>query len=149
MSSSREPVVHVLGMSHISDLKLSKFIKLRTSCPMELRMKRTNSAWRCTVSIQCIYDEYGMPLGQAQTIAFGNPIFKQEEVEERVRRAQRAILSPSTPPEEFVNNSYTISATELSFSKNYISIQIEGPNVPDLSLVDLPGNISVIPHLYI
>lgn len=86
-----------------------------------------------------------MPLGQAQTIAFGKPIFKQEEVEERVRRAQRAILSPSTPPEDFVNN-YMTGTMELSFSKNYISIQIEGPDVPDLSVVDLPGNIPAIPH---
>ena len=69
-------------------------------------------------------------------------MYDQSEVEHRLRNAQRAILNPSIPVEDFVDNittPETKSESELSFSRNYISIHISGPALADLSFCDLPG----------
>jgi hypothetical protein len=69
---------------------------------------------------------------------FGQPIIEKSEVTERIRRAQRAILSPSTPPDVFLSGAGT--AAELSFSPNRIVLNIAGPDVTDLNFIDLPGS---------
>ena len=61
-------------------------------------------------------------------------------MEERIRRAQRAILNPSKPFEHFLEgNEETQDLAELSFSNNCVSLQISGPDMADLSFCDLPG----------
>jgi hypothetical protein len=72
-----------------------------------------------------------------QKIQFGQPITEKSEVTARIRRAQIAILSPSTPPDVFLSGADT--STELSFSRNRIVLDITGPDVADLSFIDLPG----------
>lgn len=79
----------------------------------------------------------GSNLTSPQKIQFGQPITEKSEVTERIRRAQRAILSPSTPPDVFLSGADI--PTELSFSKNRIVLDITGPDVADLSFIDLPG----------
>lgn len=101
-------------------------------------MKRKPTDWKCTISLEIFYDELGRSLTQPQSIQFGDALSNPDDVEDRVRRAQQAILTPSVSPEEFLYMS-TSGARELSFSKNYILIQVEGSNVADLSFVDLPG----------
>ena len=67
-------------------------------------------------------------------------MFNQSEVEERIRRAQRAILNPKKSPKEFLENEdEDVLVSELNFSTNYVSLQITGPEVADLSFCDLPG----------
>jgi hypothetical protein len=79
---------------------------------------------------------------------FGGPIFDKAEVEDRIRRAQRAILCPSKAAQTFLTDDDS-GPTEISFSTNYISLQISGPEIADLSFVDLPGNVpSVSPDLW-
>ncbi|KAH8110479.1 P-loop containing nucleoside triphosphate hydrolase protein [Phellopilus nigrolimitatus] len=72
------------------------------------------------------------------------PITSPHEVEDRLRRAQRAILNPSNhSPSEFLGNASAVHEfDELSFSRNYISVEVYGPHVSDLSFVDLPGLIA-------
>jgi hypothetical protein len=71
---------------------------------------------------------------------FGSIIYDQSEVEERIRRAQRAILNPKIPPKDFLNNEDEEElVSELNFSTNCVSLQISGPEVADLSFCDLPG----------
>ena len=64
-------------------------------------------------------------------------------MEERIRRAQRAILKPSKPLDAFLTAPEADAAkkkpSELAFSKNCITLQISGPDVADLSFCDLPG----------
>jgi hypothetical protein len=60
-------------------------------------------------------------------------------VEDRIRRAQRAILNPSKPFEQFLTDTEDIQDSALSFSSNFVSLQISGPDVADLSFCDLPG----------
>lgn len=88
-----------------------------------------------------INDRNGQPLGQARNEPFGPVIYDKAEVEERIRRAQTAILNPSSPLETFlkVDISNFPEPSELSFSRNVVSLSISGPSVADLSFCDLPG----------
>ena len=64
-------------------------------------------------------------------------------MEERIRRAQRAILNPSTNHSIFLGGA-TVEENETSFSRNYISLEIGGRELEDLSFVDLPGLIASV-----
>jgi hypothetical protein len=64
----------------------------------------------------------------------------KSEVEERIRRAQLAILNPSKSMEDFLGTLLPSSDwNELSFSTDVVSVRIAGRDVDDLSFVDLPG----------
>ena len=85
-------------------------------------------------------------MGTAENIPFG-PIIKDKQlVEERIRRAQRAILRPSRNPETFLSGpDEDPDSRELTFSKNCVSLEISGPELTDLSFCDLPGTPSLFP----
>ena len=85
-------------------------------------------------------------MGTAQNILFGPVIRDKKLVEERIRRAQRAILCPSIDPETFLTGpDEDSSSRELTFSKNCVSLEISGPELTDLSFCDLPGTPSLFP----
>ena len=64
----------------------------------------------------------------------------KQQVEERIRRAQRAILRPSQDPNTFLSGPDEEPDTwEQKFSKNCVSLEISGPDLTDLSFCDLPG----------
>ena len=66
----------------------------------------------------------------------------KSKVEDRIRRAQFAILNPKMNPLSFLNapiSSISNGPNDLSFSSNCISVSISGKGVDDLSFVDLPG----------
>ena len=75
--------------------------------------------------------------GDVRTEQFGDPIYDPADVAERVRRAQCAILSPDRHPGVFLRGEEM--TPDLLFSKNCVSLEVSGPDVIDLSLVDLPG----------
>lgn len=82
--------------------------------------------------------------GKVTVEQFGEPILEvaKSHVEDRIRRAQRAILNPSKAAKYFLtaeDDDYT--EHELSFSKDRVSLQISGPDVADLSFCDLPGSL--------
>ncbi|KAJ3560217.1 hypothetical protein NP233_g10983 [Leucocoprinus birnbaumii] len=115
-------------------------------CPTECRLAHSETAWKCTVSLRFTTDANGATLGQARNEVFGPPIHYKAEVEERIRRAQRAILNPSKPAKQFLegDEDEPIGEAELSFSHNCVSLQISGPDVADLSFCDLPGLIASV-----
>jgi hypothetical protein len=79
-------------------------------------------------------------MGTAKNIPFGPVILNKKEVEERIRRAQRAILRPTKSPESFLSGpDEDPDYRELTFSKNCVSLEISGPELTDLSFCDLPG----------
>ncbi|KAJ3812204.1 P-loop containing nucleoside triphosphate hydrolase protein [Lentinula aff. lateritia] len=115
-----------------------------TRCPTECRL--TNVAaparWNCVVSIRTITDSTGQHLGQARNEHFGEVIYNKAEVEDRIRRAQRAILNPHIPRSQILMGDEEINdGRTLTFSSNYVSLQISGPDIADLSFCDLPGLI--------
>lgn len=92
-------------------------------------------------------------MGTAQNVPFGPVITDKKQVEERIRRAQRAILRPRQNSEIFLAGPDEDSdyQRELTFSKNCVSLEISGPELTDLSFCDLPGmRLSVLPlYIYI
>ncbi|KAJ7809004.1 P-loop containing nucleoside triphosphate hydrolase protein [Mycena olivaceomarginata] len=124
----------------ISGITLPRAAGTCTRCPTECRLSCSEGPWTCIVELRYIRDQNGQFLGQTRSVVFGNPIFDKAEVEDRIRRAQRAILCPSKAAQTFLTDNDS-GPTEISFSTNYISLQISGPEIADLSFVDLPGNV--------
>ncbi|KAJ7494128.1 P-loop containing nucleoside triphosphate hydrolase protein [Mycena latifolia] len=110
----------------ISGITLPRAGGTCTRCPTECRLSRSDTAWKCTVELRFIADKSGQTLGQPLTEAFGEPIFDKSE-----------------PARSFLDDDDEDSP-ETSFSTNYISLQISGPEVANLSFVDLPGLIASV-----
>ncbi|KAF7308050.1 hypothetical protein MKEN_01167300 [Mycena kentingensis (nom. inval.)] len=129
----------------ISGVTLPRASGTCTRCPTECRLSHSDAPWKCIVELRFITDKDGSPLGQAKTEPFGDAVSEKEEVENRIRRAQRAILNPSKAVKTFLEEEIDDDArNELSFSTNYISLSISGPGLADLSFVDLPGLIASV-----
>jgi hypothetical protein len=112
-------------------------------CPTECKLSYSPDKWKCLVTLRFIEDGQGQNIGQAKTVPFGEPILEKSQVEERIRRAQRAILNPSTDHVHFLEGlDVDPPRREQTFSRNCVSLQISGSEVADLSFVDLPGNVS-------
>lgn len=88
------------------------------------------------MSLRFQFDRQGNVLPAVRTESFGAPIYDKGEVEERLRGAQERILHASSSDSDS-DDSFNI--TEASFSRNVIVLDISGPDVVDLSFVDLPG----------
>ncbi|KAL0061429.1 hypothetical protein AAF712_011723 [Marasmius tenuissimus] len=111
-------------------------------CPTECRLMRSSEPWKCVVSLRILTDSTGQVLGQARNELFGPPIYNKAEVEDRIRRAQLAILNPSIPRKEILEgDGYVDNVKSSSFSANCVSLEISGPDVADLAFCDLPGLI--------
>ena len=85
-------------------------------------------------------DKHGHQMGIPDIIPFGAVITNKRRVEERIRRAQRAILNPSTNYDVFLlGPDEEPDEKELGFSKNCVCLELSGPDLTDLSFCDLPG----------
>lgn len=115
-------------------------------CPTECRLKYSpHGKWNCVVKIRTITDSVGQSLGQARNELFGEVIYDKDEVEERIRRAQRAILHPHISRQlVLIGDDETDDGKGLTFSSNCVSLEISGPDVADLSFCDLPGGVYLL-----
>ncbi|KAG8786770.1 hypothetical protein FRC16_001642, partial [Serendipita sp. 398] len=121
----------------VSGITLPRATGTCTRCPIECRLSRTDTSWSCEVYLRVAR--------QSAEIQFGTPITDKAEVQERIRRAQQAILNPSRPSSDFIHaQPLTIGQNEHSFSSDLISVRISGRDVDDLSFVDLPGIIASV-----
>ncbi|KAI6014082.1 hypothetical protein PISMIDRAFT_212315 [Pisolithus microcarpus 441] len=145
------PMIAVIGnqsagksslIESISGLTLPRSAGTCTRCPTECRLTHTESDWTCVVKLHLNTDERGSPI-KPRVLPFGGPLTSKSEVEERIKRAQRAILNPKTPSETFLGGA-TVDENETSFSRNYVSLDISGRDLADLSFVDLPGLIASV-----
>ncbi|KAG8994201.1 hypothetical protein FRB90_000509 [Tulasnella sp. 427] len=107
-------------------------------------MSGYGNTWSCTVMLRFEYDSNGKRLSAPREVSFGPSISNKADVTERLRRAQRAILRPSLDATKFLDDSDLGMGGHkaLSFSKNYVCIHVQGPEVPDLTFYDLPGIIA-------
>ncbi|KIM86047.1 hypothetical protein PILCRDRAFT_5119 [Piloderma croceum F 1598] len=129
----------------ISGITLPRAAGTCTRCPTECRLSYANEDWKCVISLRFITDARGQLLGQVRNDRFGPTIYDKAEVEERIRRAQRAILNPSTEARHFLQgDDEDPEERQLTFSNNCVSLQISGRDVADLSFVDLPGLIASV-----
>jgi len=116
--------------------------QLSYRCPTECKLTRSDSPWSCAVKLHFHTNIRGEAI-PARIESFGDAISDKAEVEERIRRAQRAILNPGTNPSIFLGGA-TVEENETSFSRNYISLEISSQELEDLSFVDLPGLIASV-----
>lgn len=106
-----------------------------------------SAPWTAQISIRREYDDYlRHPLSQVTEVPFGKSITNPAELEFALRRAQFSILNPSVPPERILSATSVAeldqisSAQSLTFSRNVVCVDLEGPDLTDLSFIDLPGN---------
>ncbi|KAL1739056.1 P-loop containing nucleoside triphosphate hydrolase protein, partial [Schizophyllum fasciatum] len=131
----------------ISGVTLPRAAGTCTRCPTECRLARADGRWKCYVALRFTVDENGQALGQARTVAFGDVIHDKADVEDRLRRAQRAILNPRMRPDHFLTKESDETSDpegQLTFSSNCVELRISGPEVADLSFCDLPGLIASV-----
>ncbi|KAI0067648.1 hypothetical protein BV25DRAFT_1834706 [Artomyces pyxidatus] len=126
----------------ITGVRLPRASGTCTRCPTECRLTRASEPWNCTVFLHFTVDERGQRLSKVRHEQFGPVITNPDDVEERHRRAQLAILSPNIPSKTFLEGDRLPSkGPEASFSANCVSLQIKGSEVGDISFCDLPGLI--------
>ncbi|EIN06635.1 hypothetical protein PUNSTDRAFT_115166 [Punctularia strigosozonata HHB-11173 SS5] len=145
------PMIAVIGnqsagksslIESISGITLPRASGTCTRCPTECRLAYSTQPWQCSITLRFMNNERGEPLGQVKNVPFGPTIFNKAEVEERLRRAQRAILNPAKEARIYLDGAdEDADDSQVSFSKNSICLQISGKDLADLSFVDLPGLI--------
>ncbi|KAF8733469.1 hypothetical protein RHS02_07334, partial [Rhizoctonia solani] len=127
----------------ISGIKLPRATGTCTRCPTECRLKFSEEPWTCTVHLRFLKDASGNDINPVRNIMFGTVINRKTDVEDRLRRAQLAILSPGIDSSLFLRDPLPrTSSTTVAFSENFVSVEISGPDVTDLSFCDLPGIIA-------
>ena len=116
-------------------------------CPTEYRLTHSTGPWKCRVSLRKETDERGRRIAITED-AFGTILLDKSKLEDRLRRAQLAILNPSLPMNYFLNFDISalkdgekppLSARQLAISSNVVCLDVEGPELTDFSFVDLPG----------
>ncbi|KAK5740514.1 hypothetical protein LTR17_004551 [Elasticomyces elasticus] len=129
-----------------------------TRCPFQITTSATTGegeGWTCRVSLHHThqYDssyragadptkyDYWRKM-QGMTATEFETIRNKDRLQELLRLAQLAILHPGTDPKDFLFGTPP-SDPGVGFSPNIVSIQIEGPDLPELSFFDLPGAIDV------
>ncbi|KAF8839963.1 hypothetical protein BDN67DRAFT_952527 [Paxillus ammoniavirescens] len=146
------PLIAVIGsqsagksslIESISGITLPRSSGTCTRCPTECKLSHSDSPWKCIVKLHFSTDSRGVSI-PVRLVHFGSPITSKSLVEDRIRRAQRAILNPSVDPKKYLHGENVSDENELSFSKNYVSLEISGKDLADLSFVDLPGLIASV-----
>ena len=112
-------------------------------CPTECKLSHPESPWRCVVKLHFHINTRGVPI-PVRRVSFGPLITAKFLVEDHIRRAERAILNPSKDASKYLVKDDHPDENELSFSKNYVSLEISGKDLADLSFVDLPGLIASV-----
>ena len=118
---------------------------------MECRLSNSSGDWSCQISVRWEFDDDGERLDEVSEVLFGPRITEKEDVEPILRRAQAAILNPTVPISHFLDldiqalrvGDTTVSGSKaLLFSRNVICVDLTGPDLVDLSFVDLPGTLT-------
>ncbi len=104
---------------------------------MECRLTHSTDAWSCQISIRKEYDDEGKKLTDVNEVRFGERITKKEDVEPMLRRAQAGVLLGDTSLGDLKS-----SVKGDRFSRNVVCVDLAGPDLTDLSFVDLPGMLS-------
>ncbi|KAI0696227.1 P-loop containing nucleoside triphosphate hydrolase protein [Cerioporus squamosus] len=132
----------------ISGISVPRDAGTCTRCPMECRLANTPDSWSCQISIRWEFDTNGERVDEVSEVLFGARFTDKEDVEPMLRRAQAAILNPTVPLSHFLEvdiqalkagDTKVPGAKPLAFSRNVICVDLAGPDLVDLSFVDLPG----------
>lgn len=124
-----------------------------TRTPCVIRLKSSAEPWSCRISLRREYNEQGARLNDITETPFGPLITDPGDLEQMLRRAQSVLLNPTIPTDEILSATpealnkglFKGYPKQRKFSRNSICLNISGPEVTDLSFVDLPGNPDVQP----
>ncbi|KAH8818765.1 P-loop containing nucleoside triphosphate hydrolase protein [Flagelloscypha sp. PMI_526] len=144
------PLIAVIGsqsagksslIESMSGITLPRAAGTCTRCPTECRLTRSDESWKGIVKLHLSTDARGQPI-PVRNVPFGPTIRSKVDIEERIRHAQRAILNPSVDDvTRFLTEDLDEEGSpEIDFS-NWVSLEICGPDMADLSFIDLPGLI--------
>ncbi|KAG7442467.1 uncharacterized protein BT62DRAFT_954832 [Guyanagaster necrorhizus] len=131
----------------ISGINVPRDAGTCTRCPMECRLASSEDPWCCQISIRYEFEQSGgSRLKEVIERKFGDLITKKSQVEPMLRRAQWAVLNPNLSYEHILGVSihemdYNSSSSALRFSRNVVCVDLKGPDLTDLSFIDLPGII--------
>ncbi|VDC05670.1 unnamed protein product [Peniophora sp. CBMAI 1063] len=123
-------------MEQVSGIRFPRNSGTCTRVPIECHLSRSDDPWVCRVKIRIVTstgidDKY-----------FGSPIASPQSLVDRIARAQAAILNPSQDSLSYLSCAVgDLEQLEINFSSNVICLEIAGQDIPDLTLVDLPGLI--------
>lgn len=112
-----------------------------TRCPIECRLTRGDGPWSCRVFLRFVTASDGTSVSDLPKEPFGDVITDKDFLEDRISRAQFAILNPSTPASTFLECDAVTGGNELTFSPNIVCLEISGPDYSEISFIDLPGLI--------
>lgn len=154
MSGVNFPFVEVQFMEQI---RVPRQVGTCTRCPMEVVLSHVDvddAPWRCQITLRLTHDRNGLHLGEPETIPFGDVMTDSNVVEDRLKRAQAAILelpfSNDQSVEPFLASDYQPPAKpRLDFSRNVVRLDVHGPDLVDVTFIDLPGVISNAPEVRI
>ena len=95
-------------------------------------MESSSDPWTCRVSIRWEFHANGSQQDRVQELAFGEVITDPKDVELALRRAQAAVLNPSTDASKFLDMTepmlkQRLPKNELLFSRNVVCIDLSGP----------------------
>jgi hypothetical protein len=92
-----------------------------------------------------MYDAEGKRLDEPQVITFGERLHEPTDVERCLKRAQDAILQ--LPHEgapdlsTYLQEDHIVSPKTVGFSRNVVRLDVAGPDLVDVTFIDLPGII--------
>ncbi|KIP03166.1 hypothetical protein PHLGIDRAFT_253634 [Phlebiopsis gigantea 11061_1 CR5-6] len=115
----------------------------RIRCPMECRLASSTTPWRAQVLLR--------RRGAARETTFGAPQHSPAALEAALRRAQLAVLHPTVPLAVFeaLDDAAAYAPPPgaqgpLACSHDVVCVDVEGPGLPDLAFIDLPGIASTV-----
>ncbi|KLO07662.1 hypothetical protein SCHPADRAFT_945077 [Schizopora paradoxa] len=136
----------------LSGISVPRNANTCTRCPMECRLKHSLKPWRCQIRLRrnrnAVNANSKKP-ARPREENFGPVLTDKAKLELMIRRAQLAALNPDTRIADFVgmseqelNNRFAGNEDQSSFSQDVVCLDISGPDVTNLSFIDLPGLIS-------
>ncbi|KAG8796375.1 hypothetical protein FRC12_024551 [Ceratobasidium sp. 428] len=117
----------------LSGINLPRQSGTCTRCPIECRLKHTNGAWEARVLLR-------FESSSRAEISFGDTLTDKSAVQDRIARAQKAVLCPDIDPRRFLSED--LDPKGRSFTRDTVVIEVFGSELSDLTFIDLPGLIA-------
>jgi len=113
----------------LTGVRLPRSHRTCTRCPIEVTTRRsTSSSWVCEISMRMTQSG---GIGPTIVHEFKTLVDENEDIAKAIAEAQTNLLSLSSPSDDSMK----------LFSSDVVSVQISGPDLDDLALIDLPGLI--------
>lgn len=135
------------------DVTLPRAAGTCTRCPFKITTK-DGSHWSCKVSIHYDYSYDPHTRADHENIfdfwfrtephtKHLTTVHAKEDLAESLTRAQTVVLNPDQDPKLVFNQDPASHTNKTQFSPNVVTLEVQGPNLPEMSFYDLPGSINV------